>query len=82
MTGMRRILGEKMKPTQKLDLDLALEEVARKVRPVASVYTISPSNCATSNCSPQCECCSSEIETCWTYPRCQDSVYTTPGCDC
>ena len=47
-----------MNEPAKLNLDLVLEEVARKVRPVASVYTINPSNCETSACNPQCECCS------------------------
>ncbi len=41
-----------------LNLDAALEEIAKKVRPVAAVYTVNPSNCGTSNCSPQCDCCS------------------------
>lgn len=54
-----------MTPKNTLNLDLALEEVARKVRPVASVYTVNPSNCGTDNCSPQCECCSGEF-TCQT----------------
>lgn len=48
-----------MKPEIKtLNLDIALEEVAKKVRPTAAVYTISPSACATENCGPQCDCCS------------------------
>lgn len=62
--GGRKGENDTMAEPKKLNLDLALEEVARKVRPVASVYTVSPSNCATSNCSPQCECCSDDAQSC------------------
>lgn len=53
-----------MKPEKDLlDLDSALEQVAKKVKPSASVYTISPSNCETQACGPQCDCCSQDATT-------------------
>lgn len=53
-----------MKRKGKVDLDLQLEEVAKRVRPHAGfTYTALPTNCDSNNaCWPICDCCSDQAE--------------------
>lgn len=69
-----------MEPKAKLNLDIALEEIAKKVRPIASVYTVNPSNCGTENCSPQCECCSEDPESTCHPQACPENFTCAAGC--